>query len=164
MIACCNPSKNIIVHWIDYQCSVWMEGDEGKGRREDEECKIIQSRENEGVKARAQTQTGPFSLIQWDPYNPTFLGNLINQNRNPSSLVCYLEMKSSFKHESVCMWACPLIASPSNHPPTSSLHDTAKSKMPQTIPFLPRLFLLSHCVLHCGSLQFIQTSLLCSAT
>lgn len=75
-------------------------------------------------------------------------------------------MKSRLKRESVCMRVRPLsFLSPSNHPPTSSVHDTAKNAkclkpFPSSLIYSSFLF----CFLLCSSLQSIQTSILHPAT
>lgn len=93
-----------------------------KKGKQDEECKKkIQTRQKKGW---SHFQC----LSSSHAYNLTSLRNLINQSIILSSPVCYLEMKSRLKRESVCMRVRPLsFLSPSNHPPTSSVHDTAKN-------------------------------------
>lgn len=131
-----------------------------KKGKQDEECKKkIQTRQKKGW---SHFQC----LSSSHAYNLTSLRNLINQSIILSSPVCYLEMKSRLKRESVCMRVRPLsFLSPSNHPPTSSVHDTAKNAkclkpFPSSLIYSSFLF----CFLLCSSLQSIQTSILHPAT
>lgn len=87
-----------------------------KKGKQDEECKKkIQTRQKKGW---SHFQC----LSSSHAYNLTSLRNLINQSIILSSPVCYLEMKSRLKRESVCMRVRPLsFLSPSNHPLLQSM-------------------------------------------
>lgn len=139
-----------------------MEGDNREVRRKNRMKNVRKKIQTRQKKGWSHCQCLSSSLA----YNLTSLRNLINQSIILSSPVCYLEMKSRLKRESVCMPVRPLsFLSPSNQPPTSSVHDTAKNaKCLKRFASSPVYSSFLFCFLHCSSLQSTQTSILHPAT